>query len=302
MDQLQTEVDSKQKVADIRMRTMFKVSYNSSHLSMILTSKNISDLVFKLEAVQKIISFDKRLLIDLNTKKEVVNKYAAELDVKNQQLMQIKSINMTSFQQLNTNKKELESLVEQFDIEKKASALIIEENENKLIAYSISIISSQTPTINNLKSAITTLKSLLPQLNTSSVKKKAENSIAEGNTKLAIMIAENSQQSTNADRGNTAYKATFYMVATAYTAHTLTATGSKPIRDPEGLSTIAVDPTVIPLGTKVYIPGYGYAICADTGGAIKGNKIDLFLNSTRECIQWGRRTVVLYVIAYPGEW
>ena len=74
------------------------------------------------------------------------------------------------------------------------------------------------------------------------------------------------------------------------------------MRDPNGLSTIAVDPSVIPLGSKVHVEGYGYAIASDTGGAIKGNKIDLYMNSEAECISFGRRTVTVNIIAYPGEW
>lgn len=66
--------------------------------------------------------------------------------------------------------------------------------------------------------------------------------------------------------------------------------------------TIAVDPKVIPLGSKVYIPGYGYAIASDTGGAIKGDKIDLYMNSESACLNFGRQTVKLYVVAYPGQW
>lgn len=101
---------------------------------------------------------------------------------------------------------------------------------------------------------------------------------------------------------NTSYKATFNMEATAYTGDTTTATGVTPVRNPNGVSTIAVDPSIIPLGSKVYIPGYGEAIAADTGGAIKGHRIDLFLNSENECENWGRQNVTLYVLAYPGEW
>ena len=91
------------------------------------------------------------------------------------------------------------------------------------------------------------------------------------------------------------------MEATAYTGDSITATGTTPIRNEEGLSTIAVDPSVIPLGSKVYIPGYGEAIASDTGSAIKGNKIDLFFNSKDECAKWGRQNVTLYILEYPGE-
>ena len=97
------------------------------------------------------------------------------------------------------------------------------------------------------------------------------------------------------------------MVSTAYTGDTITYTGTTPVRDPNGISTIAVDPSIIPLGSKVYIPGYipslgGVYVAEDCGGAIKGNKIDLFLNSENDCINWGVQTVSLYIIAYPGEW
>ncbi len=59
---------------------------------------------------------------------------------------------------------------------------------------------------------------------------------------------------------------------------------------------IAVDPRTIPLGTRVYVPGYGYALAADTGGAIKGNRIDLCFETVQEAIRWGRRSVTIIVL------
>lgn len=77
------------------------------------------------------------------------------------------------------------------------------------------------------------------------------------------------------------------MEATAY-SHTgaRTFTGTWPSR-----GTIAVDPLVIPLGTKLWVEGYGYGTAEDTGGAIKGNRIDVFLESEGECWEWGRKKV-----------
>lgn len=98
------------------------------------------------------------------------------------------------------------------------------------------------------------------------------------------------------------YKEKLNCVATAYSGDGITATGKTPVRNPGGISTIAVDPSFIPLGSKVYVEGYGYAIASDTGGAIKGNIIDLFLNSSGECRNWGRRPVTVLIVAYPGEW
>lgn len=59
---------------------------------------------------------------------------------------------------------------------------------------------------------------------------------------------------------------------------------------------VAVDPRVIPMHSRLYIPGYGYAVAADTGGAIKGNRIDLFYPTYGEAIQWGRRTIPVYLL------
>ncbi|MBN1299128.1 MAG: hypothetical protein JW997_05520, partial [Actinobacteria bacterium] len=87
------------------------------------------------------------------------------------------------------------------------------------------------------------------------------------------------------------------MVATAYFAgggglngNGITATG---LRARKGL--VAVDPKVIRLGTKLYIDGYGLAIAADTGGWIKGNRIDLCFDTLEECYRFGRRKIYVYL-------
>ncbi len=60
--------------------------------------------------------------------------------------------------------------------------------------------------------------------------------------------------------------------------------------------TCAVDPNVIPLGTRLYIEGYGYAVANDTGGSIIGNTVDVFFETFDECYTWGARTVKVYVL------
>lgn len=99
-------------------------------------------------------------------------------------------------------------------------------------------------------------------------------------------------------RGMVRYSDAMVMEATAY----LPTDGS-----PEGLTAsgiaaqygvAAVDPDVIPLGTRLYIPGYGEAIAADTGGAIIGNKIDLCMEDYGEAMQFGRRDVTVYLLMH----
>lgn len=81
----------------------------------------------------------------------------------------------------------------------------------------------------------------------------------------------------------------------------VTASGLKIIPG-TGMKVIAVDPKVIPLGSKVYVQGlngawdYGYAVAGDTGGAIKSMKIDLYMDSHEETLSWGRKKVNIYVV------
>lgn len=84
------------------------------------------------------------------------------------------------------------------------------------------------------------------------------------------------------------------MVATAYTAECAGCSGITAIGRPAGHGIVAVDPRVIPLGTRLYIPGYGFAIAGDTGGAIQGNRIDLGFNSLSDALRFGRREVMVY--------
>lgn len=92
----------------------------------------------------------------------------------------------------------------------------------------------------------------------------------------------------------------FYVNATAYTAGCngcsgITATGVNLKSNPNA-KVIAVDPRVIPLGTKVYVEGYGYATASDTGSAINGNKIDVFFPSKSQAYQWGSKRVKVKIL------
>ncbi|SDF01225.1 3D domain-containing protein [Sporolituus thermophilus] len=97
-------------------------------------------------------------------------------------------------------------------------------------------------------------------------------------------------------RGTLRFKRVQWMEATAYNPtdgapHGLTATGI-----PARHGIVAVDPDVIPLGTRVYIPNYGLALAADVGGAIVGNRIDLCMEGYQEAWNFGRRMVKVYIL------
>lgn len=92
----------------------------------------------------------------------------------------------------------------------------------------------------------------------------------------------------------------YMMNSSAYTASCagcsgITATGINLKANPNQ-KVISVDPNVIPLGSRVWVEGYGEAIAGDTGGAIKGNKIDIFIPSKQAALDWGRKVVKVKIL------
>ena len=81
--------------------------------------------------------------------------------------------------------------------------------------------------------------------------------------------------------------------ATAYANDPITYMGTKP----QVMKTIAVDPSIIPLGSKVYIPEFNKVFIAeDTGGKIKGNRIDIYMQTEYQCKQWGIKDITIYIL------
>lgn len=150
-------------------------------------------------------------------------------------------------------------------------------------------------------------------VNRSTTPKKSTSSTSRGNvrTSWGPDVIKREEGVLEASDGTLIeYEGVMQLEATAYCAcykccgkwpgnkwYGITATGTR-----AKVGTIAVDPRVIPLGTKVYVEGlfgaenYGYATAEDTGGAIKGNIIDLYFNTHRETINWGRQQVNVYIL------
>lgn len=87
-----------------------------------------------------------------------------------------------------------------------------------------------------------------------------------------------------------AYSRKLVVKAYSYTGGGTTAMGTR-----ARVGEIAVDPSVIPLGSRVYIEGFGVRYAEDTGGNIKGNTIDIYMNTLAECRNWGVRYVTIYI-------
>ncbi|MGP4063123.1 ubiquitin-like domain-containing protein [Halobacillus sp. H74] len=137
------------------------------------------------------------------------------------------------------------------------------------------------------------------------VEKKAPTATASASSSPSSSSAGSSsgsasQTSTTVSRGETNGAKTLYMHATAYTANCsgcsgITATGINLKANPNQ-KVVAVDPNVIPLGSRVWVEGYGYAVAGDTGGAINGKRIDLFVSSKSQAQSFGRKNVKVKIL------
>lgn len=143
----------------------------------------------------------------------------------------------------------------------------------------------------------TTIKNPVTQIIAVGTKAKAK-AAAKAKTKAA---SSNSKTVTTNAGKTLSYSKKLTVTATAYTAAAGKKTASGKVAQ---YGVIAVDPKIIPLGTKLYVEStddgkswqYGYCIAGDTGGAVKGNKIDLFFDSESQCLKFGRRSAIVYIL------
>lgn len=298
------EIEKREATMDKRVRSMYKTNMSTDMLAYLITSEDIFDLIYRVDAMKRLLSIDKEIVNEINDKKSKLSEDLKVVEDKKEDLETLKVSIENDLNELNKKKEEQEVVLADLNSRKDEIMAVIEENEVSLLSYSLSVIDSGSSSVSELKDAITNLNNMLSQLNSSYAITLANDGIASANNQIITIQSSNSKDNISYLPTNSSgsYISTYSMTATAYTGGTYTAMGLRPVRDPNGLSSVAVDPNVIPLGSKVYVEGYGYAIASDTGGAIKGNKIDLYMNSVQECFAFGRRTVTVHLVAYPNQW
>lgn len=155
---------------------------------------------------------------------------------------------------------------------------------------------ASTPSTNNTTSTESKPEATVPSTsNTASTESKPEATVPSTNNTTST---ESKPEANAPSTSNTAKE--IIVEASAYTASCegcsgITATGINLKANPNA-KVISVDPTVIPLGSKVYVEGYGEAIAGDTGGAIKGNRIDVFFPSQQDAINFGVKQLKVTIL------
>ena len=246
-------------------------------------------VIINLDGVPRMVNTEVTTVGDLmKTLDDVISAdYVLQGDItKNTELTKNMVIDLTSI----TEKKSTKTETIAFDTEIRENPNLEEGKENVLQEGENGVLSIITK--ENYSGTELISSEIVEEL----VTKEAKNKIIErGTKKEELPIVELKKEPANVTvsaAGNNSLN----VVATGYTPGDpgctgITYTGTKASR-----GTIAVDPKVIPFGTKLYIPGYGYGVAADTGGAIKGNKIDLCYETRAEALNWGIKNITVYVV------
>ncbi|MCM3567305.1 3D domain-containing protein [Neobacillus mesonae] len=245
-------------------------------IDIFFESDSISEFIQRASAASTLIDADKNILTAQKADLQQIEEDKKAIDEQEQVLEKEKNNLAKQQQELNQNMQKRQSILTsmQNKYEQIVKEMQLAEQEKAGIAAKMKDIQSKIKQEENTVKTVAAKKPAVKTTAAPSAKKDPKPAKATSNGKE------------------------MYVTATAYTPYdsgTVTALGYNIKKNPN-MKLIAVDPRVIPLGKKVWVEGYGTAIAGDTGGAIKGHRIDILKPSKSAAYQWGRRTVKVIVL------
>lgn len=283
--ELQEELDYRYELLKEKAVAYQKSGTNISYLEVIFGAESFSDFISRLISLTKISQADDNFIEQTLAKEEELldkqKKFSEKQAELEEQLEEIEVIHEVVreerdkteqlFDEIKENEKEQEKLITQLIEEEKQLGL--KENEIR--------------------------KQIEEEIKRKEEQRRAEeearrNALANENQQLASRGSKYSNNNIKVSEGWQTF------IATAYTANCkgcsgVTATGIN-LRNNPNAKVIAVDPSVIPLGSKVEIKGYGTYLAADIGGAIKGKRIDIFMSDKNAAKRFGHRAVQIRIV------
>lgn len=268
---LEDKVFVRKGVMEDRMVSLQQTDNASFIIELLINAKSVDDFIQRATAVSTLINADKELL---QQQKDDLNKIEQEKAVIDQQEKKLDQ----QYQTLAAVQAGLEQNMQK----RQEMVAAVQDKYNKVV--------------NELALAEKEKAAIQAQLAQAQNKLTQERQEAEArNNRVAQpAVQQPAAAHTNAENGKE-----LYVTATAYSHEEsstgMTATGHN-IKANPSMKLIAVDPSVIPLGSRVWVEGYGEAIAGDTGGAIKGHKIDVLMPSGADARNWGRKTVKVVIL------
>lgn len=289
-------ISEREKMLANRMAAYQAIGGDVTYLEVIFSARSFSQFISRVNSVTTITNADKELIEQQMNDREKVEQYQEEIVHKlteqeklMEELEKIKASISLQQDTLASSKKSLEE--KQATLSKEVAALKSEDNELKNLEETYRKRIEEAARQQREREAQRKENSAGTQTSTTTAKQ-------EGHDNKQVKEQKNTKSDSKSPMkiGKTMrMEATAYGAdckgCSGYTATGMWVGGNSPPK------VIAVDPSVIPLGTRVWVEGYGEAIAADTGGAIKGNRIDVLVKSEAYAAKyWGRRTVTVKIL------
>ncbi|MED5103232.1 3D domain-containing protein [Niallia circulans] len=280
---LEDKVLARKDVMKDRLVSLQNTDQTNVVLEVLFNSKDFADFISRATAISMIFDGDKDILEQQQADLQKIEEEKAAIDQQEEELT-------GQYDELAATQNELQQNVAQ-----RLEAVTAVQKKYASVSKEVELAENQK-------------KSVLDQINAAESALKKEQEEAKKNVvkvnspaKKTVRASTNSKPTTSKSPSSksSSSKDVIYVTSTAYshqdTKSDFTALGYN-IKKNKNMKLIAVDPAVIPLGSKVWVEGYGEAVAGDTGGAIKGHKIDVLMPSTSKAKAWGRKTVKIKIL------
>lgn len=287
----QKSIDTRKETMAARMQDMQENGQSMSVLDSLLSSESVSDFISRAYAISVLQGAERTKVDTLSTDKEKLEALKKDLETSKESLstqqtaMETEQANLSDQvadlkDQLASNEAVLTQLSNEKIIQEAKKQKEVADRKKREEQASKPVVTEQV-----VKEEKT------EETKPSTPKEEPTPSTPEPTTPPASN--NNNNNSGNSTGGGRVL--TMESTAYSYTEAGLTPFTATGIDLRQNSRVIAVDPNVIPLNSLVEVSGYGFAVAGDTGGAIKGNIIDVHFNTVDECINWGRRMVTVTI-------
>ena len=296
---LEDKVLARKGIMEERLVSIHNNDQASLIIEILVDSENFNELIQRVTAVTTVLNADHDLLEQIQNDLKQIETEKAEIDKQEKILQEQNNL-------LATNQVNLEQ-----NLQKRQELLNSAQEKYKTLTNEISLAEKDKQVIQEqLSQAQANLKSEQEEAAARAQKEIQQPKVVMTKqevqqpkvvtTKQSVSHSNREAKTNNSDvKESTKSNKELYVTATAYSHEDstsgLTAVGHN-IKQNPNMKLIAVDPSVIPLGSKVWVEGYGEAIAGDTGGAIKGHKIDVLMSSGDQARAWGRKTVKVIIL------
>jgi 3D (Asp-Asp-Asp) domain-containing protein/peptidoglycan hydrolase CwlO-like protein len=303
MDRLQEDIDERFELLKDRASSYQRNgSGNGAYIEVILGAESFGDFMSRVMTISKIAQAD--------------NDFIEQLEANQLELEEVQLQHVESLLALANKATELEEMQDELDEQKEEVERVrddMKENEAeqealiaKLVDQDLDLASQEADVRNRIKDEVKRQEEQRAEAARQAEQEAKEREAAEAEKERESAEAKSSESNTsspsrsNSNNNSSSDGSWQTFSATAYTASCngcsgITSTGIN-LKDNPNAKVIAVDPSVIPLGSRVEVKGYGTFIAADTGGNITGQKIDIFMSNRSNALAFGRQSVQIRIL------